>query len=110
MNIKELNYRFQNILNEQIEKDIMGSYNIVLPNSNAGISITLNATSNIDRSTISISSFSKGNQIKTFQSEEQVSKQEAEKRAKELANILNYYFEKMGTAYEQFLNKYNYKN
>ena len=109
MNIKELNYRFQNILNEQIEKDIMGSYNLTIPNTNTGVSITCTQNDGFKYSTVSISSFSKGNLMHTFKTTDSISKQEADKRAQELAQMIEPYFNEIGKIYEQFLNKYDYK-
>lgn len=109
MNIKKLNKQLSNVLNEEIEKDIMGSYNLIIPNTNTGVSIICTENDGIKYSTVSISSFSKGNLMHTFKTTDSVSKQEADKRAQELAQLIEPYFNEIGKIYKQFLNKYDYK-
>lgn len=109
MNNKELNHKFQNIVNEQIEKDIMGSYNLTIPNTNTGVSITCTPTSKMRAGTVSISSFSKGHLMHTYKTTEQISEEEAQRRGEELAALIEPHFQEIGKAYEEFLNKYNYQ-
>lgn len=109
MDIKKLNKQLSNVLNEEIEKDIMGSYNLIIPNTNAGVSITCVATDGVRKSTTQITSFSKGNLINTYMTQEQVSEQEADKRAQELASLIEPHINEIGKVYQQFLNKYDYK-
>lgn len=108
MNIKKLNKQLSTILNEDIEKDIMGSYNLIIPNTNTGVSIMCTENDGIKYSTVSISSFSKGNLMHTFKTTDSISKQEADKRGQELASLIEPHINEIGKVYQQFLEKYNY--